>query len=203
MINPSATFILRTSDLPTPTTIPIVGSGPYTAGPYNTWLTVTNSTGSVLAGRSSMTWNNVDIKTIIGTMWEKYDYFMITLVSTICAPIITLSTTINDRSAIVNLQGLQFVNSSYSIATKANIPIVQMGTINMSVANTGSLTQNNFMAGVMFQKADRMVNLTITLTHVADATLLNSITVQNTADAVTINPQQIYQFRIDGVDYKQ
>ncbi len=184
LLKPSAMFVLKTYDLP-------LTPGSNATGTLNNTF------------RSSMTWSNIDLKTIMGTMWEQYDYFTITLVTAIAAPFTVLPTLGIDRSATINLGGLQWVNSSYSIATKANIQFVQMGTVNFATVNTGSLSQNNFMSGVMFVKADRMVNLTITLNRATDGTLLNSTTITTAGDGAGVNPHQTYQFRIDGVDYKQ
>jgi hypothetical protein len=131
----SALFSLKTYDLP------------LTPG--------TNSIGTLNnAQRSSMTWTNVDIKTIVGTMWEKYEYFIITLVSAISAPITAVPTNIFDRTAIINLQGLQFINSSYSIASKSNSPLAQIGTSIYTTINAGTLTQNNFMSGNRWYNID-------------------------------------------------
>ncbi len=83
-LKPSAMFVLKTYDLPgTP--------GSNTIGTLNN------------AQRSSMTWQNVDLKTIMGTMWEKYDYFTITLVSVGVSQESALVTNILDRSAVINL----------------------------------------------------------------------------------------------------
>ncbi len=182
MTTQSAMFSLKTYDLP-------LTPGQNTIGTLNN------------AQRTSMTWQNVDFKTIIGTMWEDYDYFTITLVSVIAGAVSALPTNIFDRVGIINLQGFQFINSNYSIATKTNIPQVQVGTIQISATNTGSITQNMSVASVMVQKGARNKDLTITLIRVADGTLLQGTGITGT-DGAGIFPHQVYQFRIDGVDKK-
>jgi hypothetical protein len=181
--NPCATFSLKTYDVP---------------------LTVgTNAFGSLNnAYRSSMTWSNVDLKTIMGTMWETYDYFTITLVSSISAGVTATPANIFDRSGIINLQGLQFINSSYSISAKANLPLISVGIVSYAMVTVGSLTQNNFLSGAMFVKGKSIVDLSITLTRVTDGTLLLGTGITGT-DQLGVFPHQIYQFRIDGVNYKE
>ncbi len=77
-----------------------------------------------------------------------------------------------------------------------------MGTVNMTVISTGSFSQNNFLAGVMFQKGKPILDLTITLNIISDGTILIATGTNNNVDAVNILPQQFYQFRIDGIEYK-
>ncbi len=179
MTTQSAMFSLKTYDLP-------LTPGQNTIGTLNN------------AQRTYMTWQNVDFKTIMGTMWEDYEYFTITLVSSISGAVSAVPTNIFDRIGIINLQGLQFINSNYSIATKTNIPQVQVGTSIYTSVNAGTISQNMSVASVMFQRGARYKDLIITLNRVVDGTLLIGTGITGT-DGAGIFPHQIYQFRIDGV----
>jgi anaerobic glycerol-3-phosphate dehydrogenase len=178
----SASFYLKTYDLPL--------------------LQGTNNVGSLNnAQRSSMTWKNVDIQSIMGNLWDKYKYFSITLVSALASSIVFIPGGSSNILGIINLQGLQFINSSYSTKLKCNIPTVPVGFVNFKNTNQGTFTTNKSNSGVMFQKGNPIVDLTLTLNSVVDGTLLTAFLFTNGGGTLDgMNPQQIFTFRIEGIE---
>ncbi len=175
----SATFVLKTYDLP-------LTQGSNTIGSLND------------IHRSSMTWRSVDIRSIIGTLWDKYTYFNITLVSVLAPPIAFISGN-SDLIGVVNLQGLQFVNSSYNTKTKVNDIVAQVGFINYK-QNVPSVTANNANSSVMFQKGKPITDLTIYLNKITDGSLMKALLFTNGGGALdAMNPQLNFTFRIEGV----
>ncbi len=173
----SASFTLKTSDLPL-----TIGS---------------NSIGSLEnTYRSSMIWSNVDIESILGEMWEKYTYFRIILVSSLASS--TTASHSPDTIVVVKLQGLQFVNSGYSIKSKATSSAVQVGIVTFNT-NYGSSFQNKDVAFVMFKKGRGVVDLAITLNSTISDKLGTAFLFQNPEGNV-IFPHTCYTFRIEGVD---
>ncbi len=175
----AASFVLKTSDLPLTST-----TGANNVGTMNNTY------------RSSMTWQNVDIQSILGEMWNKYTYFQILLVSCITSPLTFIHSP--DTIVTANLQGLQFINSSYSTKTKSNSLYTQIGIVTF-FANLGSSSQNNDTSFVTFKKGSGLVNLTITLNNTVSEKLATAFLFTNTEGAA-IFPHQNYAFRIEGVE---
>ncbi len=178
----SATFFLKTYDLPL--------------------VQGTNSIGSLNdTHRSSMTWSSVDIRSILGTMWDKYTYFNITLVSALTSSLAFIPGSSPDTVGIINLQGLQFVHSSYDTKTKVNSLTAQVGYVNFKFTNQGTITSNNANSSVMFQKGKPIVDLTIYLNKMTDGSLMKAFLFTNGGGTLDgMNPQQIFTFRIEGVE---
>ncbi len=166
------------------------------------------SIGSINATRSVLTWSNVDIRTIIGDeLWDKHQYFSLTLVSflttgwdkppftTIAGPTYTHENT----SAIVYLQGLQFVNCGYSSITKNNTAIAPIGVFTYPYNGQGTLVQNNTNCNIIFRKGGSVVDLSISLIRITDGVSLTygGSTGNDLANALS---PQCYWFKIEGVE---
>ncbi len=173
----SASFTLKTSDLP-------LTPGSNTIGTLNNTY------------RSSMTWSNLDIQSILGEMWNKFSYFRIVLVSGLTSSLTTVHTP--DTIVTVNLQGLQFVNSAYSVKSKSISNSALIGVLTF-VATAGASYQGKDVAFIMFKKERGVVNLTITLNTVHTNNIATALLFQNT-EGNAIFSHQCYTFRIEGVE---
>ena len=175
----SARFTLTTVILP---------SGTLAPNTYGALLTQTT--------KQSMMWTNIDLVTIMGNeMWEKYDYFNLTLSTGTMGIVGNLPTANASRMLTVNMKGLQFVNCNYSISQRCNSNTTQIGYFKMSGANSIACIDNNSSLDTrMFQKGSRYVDLYITLNTVLDGSLPDP-TGLNTGNF----PHQIYNLRIDPV----
>ena len=174
--------------------------------------------GIINTTHSQMTWTNIDLAAITGVMWDKYDYFTITLTNFInsgltSTPFDVVGSTGNytyyheNSSAVINLQGLPFVNSSYNYITRRTDSKAAIGAFRFNGDASSTLIQNTYMNAVIFAKTSANVNLTISLNRVVDGKLLditgeagcyiqlNDLLVVSN----TILPDQCYMFRIDGI----
>ncbi len=69
--------------------------------------------GSINSDRNDFTCNNIDFKTILGTMYEKYDRFNLKLSSIMCSSSSGFGIAAEDRVLKINISGLPFSNSGY------------------------------------------------------------------------------------------
>ena len=102
----SINFVLKSTDI----------NSDNTAATYY-GLTYTNNIGSVAQNRSSITWNNVNLRMLLGEMYDRYDKFNISL--NFIAGSRTGSTVEDapdNRNVSVRMRGLNFT-SSYSQAS--------------------------------------------------------------------------------------
>lgn len=172
-----ATFILRTCDLPS------FASGSNQAGSSNN------------ASHSSFTWNNIDLKSILGDLWDKYDFFNISLVSNISS---TGNPTFNstaDRLGIVYMAGGSFKwqNCRYDTGTKSFTNNACIGFVNFSSLTTaiGTTVQYNRNSINTFSKGVPIGSINISYNRVSDNQ-------PNTTISLTL-PAMVFTFSVWGI----
>jgi len=135
----SATLVLRSNDL--------------TAG-------TTNAVGTADAFFLNMTWNNINLRTLLGSMYEKYDRFVLVPTQIQSANGSgAFGTTPDDRSCMIFIRGLPFTNNTYNVSTLTN---QNNAFINFLRFNTGATaTQQGNGNILMFSKNQELVNLNI------------------------------------------
>lgn len=115
---------------------------------------------TINAAKTAFTFSNIDLKNIMGEMWDKYDQFALKLVSFSTEGTITVGGSV-DGLITYNLRGLEWSNLIYettgSINNKEWVPvayaILSTGTANINplITNTGY--------SFNFKKNSRMVDL--------------------------------------------
>ncbi len=88
----SASLVLRSSDLPNGT----------------------NNIGSSDQYYTNMTWSNINLRTLLGNMYDKYDKFALVPVAYLSnVGDGTFGTANDDRIVTINIAGLPFTNNNY------------------------------------------------------------------------------------------
>jgi hypothetical protein len=141
--------------------------------------TVTTQYGSISNNRSSFKWNNINMKTLLGDMFDKYERF------NICLNFIggaatgsSAETNPDNRCFQIKLSGLPFL-SSYNIPTIANTGIIHLQVVQvpLTIATTWV---NNFFNSQMYTFAKQdLVNISIDLTTVVGDSIYTPATLNN------------------------
>jgi len=178
----SINFVLKTTD---------ISSDNNTATYYG--LTVTNNIGSVGKNRTSLTWNNVNLRMLLGEMYDRYDKFNLSLNFVAGAKSGTVNeTNIDTRLLNVRLRGLNFT-SSYNQPSGNNNNSIVLTTLQLPTNTTpwanNYLTQQYFT----FQKQE---TATITIDLLSVVTDANAIP---TADTMMLG-HTVYGFNIYGCE---
>ena len=122
------------------------------------------------AVRSQMTWNNINLRTLLGPLYDKYDTFNLCLNSIACGnPALDLGVLYGDNDVdnlhhLVNISGLPFINSTYSQTTNRNTTSAVLGVFTYPTTTTavGYRVYNN--NGILtFGKSQEQCNISITL----------------------------------------
>ena len=172
-----ATFHLNTTDILNSV---VVGDYP-----------VVNKFGSVSLIKTDITWNNVDFKTILGDMYDKYKKFNVKLCSVNYAQQAVYGTSLNDRNLSVNVYGFPFSNCTYE--TKQNS--------NGNFFNGGSITVVQNAAGQVYLQDSNMMTIYSPNTPLSIRINLTLIDGSTPATGVgTISPHLCFYFRVYGVD---
>jgi hypothetical protein len=87
-------------------------------------LLLSTGSGTTNTLNTSCTWNNINIRTLLGPMYDKYDEFNICLNQISQATAASAANLGNDPNCLnvnIVLSGLPFVNGSYNVATGHNV----------------------------------------------------------------------------------
>jgi hypothetical protein len=164
-------------------------------------LTLNTSTqyGTCDQYRLTQTWNNINLRTLLGDMYDKYDLFNICLntISTAAAGANTAPLGggfADNLNVVVKLSGLPFVNQTYSVKQGCNTNICPISTflfVNSGTANNITTTQLFFSNNCYtFGKSQQSCNLTIQYGRILDDVLPTTIYAY---------PNMIFIFDIVGV----
>lgn len=145
--------------------------------------------------RQNFTWFNINLRALLGDLYDQYDYFNISLVSMSCSAASAASQgNVDDKTVFVEIAGLPFINQTYNQPTRNNgstatLTIFQIPT----TAITSTQQYNNSTINVLtFGKNQELCNINISLLRVLDDTRPTSLTIAN--------PQFVFIFVITGVD---
>jgi len=159
-------------------------------------LTVNSTTniGSCDQFRQNFTWFNINLRSLLGDLYNQYDYFNLLLISVSCSICSAAAGQggSDDRLVYVKMSGLPFVNQTYKQTKGNNISssILTIYTIPLT-AITNTQQYNNVSNVMTFGKSQDLCNLNISFTRVLD----DAKPVLTTA-----NPQFVFMFTIIGID---
>ena len=154
-------------------------------------INAANQLGTVDQYRTTYTWNNINLRTVLGDLYDKFDTFNLCL-NTVTSSVAsgTLGTTDDDRSVIIKLSGLPFINQTYSVKQGCNTNTCSICSYNFTKnqSNYQFFYSNNCYT---FGKSANTVNLTIQYgTVLADALPATTVAF----------PQLVFLFDIVGVE---
>ena len=117
----------------------------------------------------NITWKNINLRTVLGDMYDKYDLFNLCL-NTISTSVGTLTGTTNNdqRNVILSLSGLPWINQTYNVNKLSNTSSTVLGTF--TFPTTASIAFQYFYSSnfATFGKNQELVNLTLSYTRILD-----------------------------------
>jgi hypothetical protein len=179
----SVNLILKTSDINLSNTA---------ADYFNS--TITTGIGYITNNRTSFSWKNINMKVLLGELYEKHEKFQIALVYTSGSATGTTTETISSKRMLqVKLSGLPFL-SSYNQAKGINTNIAIVSTIKIPTdASSTWESKNNIAQYIVFTKQN-MLDFYIDLHTILD----------DSSPLITTANQMIghclFSFTITGVD---
>jgi hypothetical protein len=170
-----ATLILRSGDL-------IAGS--------------VNQYGSCDINFTNFTFNNINLRTLLGSMYDKYDLF------NICLANVTQSTgsanfgvTLDDIIVQIYLTGLPFINQSYSVTDCCNNNVTVIGIYPFLRGSSASVNYNHLHCAT-FSKNQEQCNINLYYQRIYPTPIVNTYNI-NTANPF---PEVVFKFKIYGID---
>jgi hypothetical protein len=152
---------------------------------------------------SSNTFTNLNLKTILGTMYDKYDKFNIELVS------ITQYTTEenldfitdpDEYNAFIQLSGLSFVNNNYSLLDNHNKNSTIIAPYQFVAFDTVDIKYFEKCSRTFIKGSSYIIDLTITYLK-ADLNIVDSDLRYDGNGDITfgIYPEMVFMFNIYGI----
>ncbi len=112
---------------------------------------------------TSMTWNNLNLKTILGTMYDKYDKFNLELVSiSQIGDTQDFGLKYDDVNVLIQLSGLQFVNNNYNYINKNNTNSTIIAPYNFAPYDLNNLQFYKNCVRTFIKNSNYIINLTLT-----------------------------------------
>jgi hypothetical protein len=146
---PKVNFILETRDISTSN---VIANYP-----------VSNTKGSVNQSRTSMTWNAINMRNILGNLYDKYELFNIELVGFSAYQVLSnFGVTDNDRNVIFKMSGLDWVYNTYDTNTFNTTNQAIVGCQRFATQTNVFNASNTRRMTSTFRK-NQIVNITITL----------------------------------------
>ena len=168
----SASLILRTGDLP---------------------QNSSNNVGSADLYYTNMTWNNINLRSLLGEMYDKYDKFnLVPVVFTTGQGTTSFGTNEDDRIFQIYISGLPFTNNVYDTNLKSNTNLAICNT--MKFVRSQTVTINGGVA-LTFTKNQELVNINIFYKRVSPSGTPPNYNVVSTAGF----PHVSFLFKIYGI----
>ncbi len=135
-------------------------------------VVVSNVYGYTDAVKSNCTWTNIDMRHVLGDMYDEYDEFNLVLSSMInmsqsngTYTIQNFGDTANDENNYIEITGLDFQNQGYDQKTKTNAPKGVINGVCFPSPTTATPTVFNFSDNPMtFRKSYSSSNTNINIT---------------------------------------
>ena len=143
----------------------------------------TNAYGTSNSTNTSFTWTNINLRTLLGDMFDKYDRYLLLLQNISHAYSAAIGTG-DDRGILINMSGLSFVNSTYNQKLQSNSGALIICPYIFVSSNVQSQIYNNFAVSTFIKQND-IVNISINYTRIKD----------DTATTVTY-PHMVFIFNI-------
>ena len=150
----------------------------------------TTTVGTADTNGTTLTWNNINLRVLLGDIYDQYDRFNLNLNTIATNAAGSIGTGADDRACYVTIAGLPWVNNTYSQKTNSNTPATVIASC---VFTSGGQTTQYYYGNntTTFIKNQDICNITITILKILDD-----------AKPSTANPfpKMIFIFDIEGVE---
>ena len=156
------------------------------------YLTLNSSTSIGTADQygTTYTWNNINLRVVLGDMYDQYDRFNLNLNTIATGLAGNYAGSVDERCNYITIAGLPWTNNTYNQSTNSNTNTTVIASI--YIAPNAQTTQyfygNNTST---FGKSQDTCSITISFLKISD----------NTKPSITLAyPKMIFIFDIEGVE---
>jgi hypothetical protein len=135
---------------------------------------VSTTSGDKNTDRTNITWRNINMRAVLGTLYNKYKRYKICLTSIGNVNVATIAN-VADRVLNVNMKGFNWVNQTYDTSNKTNTDTVILSTAFFNSANGFSINYTGEIGCVFQIPVSENVDINIFLNRVSDGTIPTGI----------------------------
>jgi hypothetical protein len=150
----------------------------------------TTTVGYADASGTTLTWNNINLRVLLGDIYDQYDRFNLNLNTIATNSAGLIGTSADDRCCYITIQGLPWVNNTYNQKTNSNSNATVIASC---VFTSGGQTTQYYYGNntTTFIKNQDICNITINIRKILDdASPLTSVAF----------PKIMFIFDIEGVE---
>lgn len=126
------------------------------------------------SNRSNIWFRGINMRVLLGQMYEKYDSFKICLTS-VGNTNTTNIANVSDRVMCLNMSGLQWMNQTYDVATKTNKDYVVISTLIFQSTTGFSQNYTGEIGWVFTKPLQDTIDINLYLTRVSDGSVASGI----------------------------
>lgn len=159
--------------------------------------TTENANGLASVGNSVLRWNNINLRALLGDMYDEYETFNLSLTSIVSAKTPSAlgasfgNNDINNLNLTLYIEGLPFINNTYQVNRGGNTARCALGTYAYGTT-AGSIFYRvyNQSGTATFGKSQELCNITLTFKRVSD---------DGTPETTDAFPNTNFTFCINGI----
>ncbi len=154
--------------------------------------TTQNNIGVKNLPNTNFTWNNINLRNVLGDMWDKYNNFNLSLAEITS----TISPTVDGptgENLIQNIyiSGLPFMNATYDVKQKLNVNTSLLTTFTFGIPDLSNSKTYNGMNSLTFRKEQEQCSLNI---------FYKTVGIGSSPDSLIEYPNMTFIFYITGVN---
>jgi hypothetical protein len=130
-------------------------------------INASNNYGTCNAGRSIYTYTNINLRNVLGSLYDKYDKFNLILKNVMCEAVNTWGTAAQDQAVTINISGLNFINN-YEISTKTGNNQSTLTSLLFNASGSLSVSYNNNCVATFIKSGSDDIDLTISYQRISD-----------------------------------
>jgi hypothetical protein len=159
--------------------------------------TTENATGLASVGNTVLTWNNINLRTLLGDMYEEYETFNLSLTSIASSKTPHAlgasfgNSDINNLQLTLYIEGLPFIHNTYDVAKRINTGRAVLGIFSYPTTAGAIFYRVYNQSGTLtFGKSQEQCNLTLIFKRVSD---------DGTPETLDPFPNTNFTFLINGI----
>jgi hypothetical protein len=133
-------------------------------------INTSNAYGSCNAGFSSYTYTNINLRNVLGAMYDKYEKFNLVLKNVMTEAVQTWGTNPQDQAIMINLSGFNFINN-YEVMTKTNTQTATLTSLLFNQSGSLSISYTNNCVATFIKDGPENIDISISYNRISDGLL--------------------------------
>jgi hypothetical protein len=130
-------------------------------------INTTNGYGTCNAGFSVYTYTNINLRVVLGNLYDKYDKFNLVLKNVMTEAVLTWGTAAQDQAVMINLSGFNLINN-YEVTTKTNTQTATLTSLLFNQSGSLSISYTNNCVATFVKDGPENIDITVSYNRISD-----------------------------------